>query len=1607
MFKNYRLMFFIFIALNQIMLNAQDPVTVILSTTSDPFSYDTSLNFNGGGFDQYASPVVTDLDGDGLKDFIIGGFEGNLRHYEQDSVNSNSYTKITDTFNNIDVGNFSSPTFTDLDGDGKLDLLVGELDGNINRYEQDAVNSLSFSLQTSNFNSIDIGERSSPEVTDIDGDGLIDLMIGKGDGTVARWEQDSANSLSFSNVTGSFNGINVINYATPAFTDLDDDGLIDMLVGGRDNYFATIDCYGHISHYEQDSQNSSTFNLVTSNYWRSIEEYPEPYLTDLDGDYLLNLLIGAHDTIFRMEEKEAAYGFTYYDTYIGSYSWEASYYLRSQNLTGNLQISVGSGFKISLNKDFGYTNSISIANSGTFFGDFYLRFTPEENIFYEDVPIVISSQDMETRYIYMSGNCVSYPKASQYKLPAELSELTENFVSTGSVKTVPLITDINKDGKKEIVIGNGNGYLKLYEQNNYKSTNMTLIESNLLGTDIGDNAIPAICDLDGDGLFDLLIGEADGNINHYEQTSLTTNEFILVTADFNAIDVGNNSAPCIDYIDNDGLLDLLIGKANGTILYYEQNSVNSTSFTLVTTDFNSIDIGDNAIPVLTDYDKDGLLDLLIGKTGGYIAHYEQNSPNSLTFDFLEDRFISDDLGDEVAPCITDIDGDGAIDLLAGNLDGNLFRFEMLEVDTLKFGEVSVGDISSADKFFVNSQGLYGDLAINAPVGFQVSLSENSGYQSSISIPVVNMVASDTVFVRFEPVYGQEYFSEIEISSENTTSVYVTLYGEGIASSVCWVTGSPVEFNQITTNFNSIVTGSLSKPAITDFNGDGMLDLLIGKPTGSIAYYRQMSLNSATFGWISESFSGIDIGENSAPAFSDIDGNGLIDLFIGKADGSIARYEQTYSGSDTFTEISINFNNIDVGDNSAPFFYDIDGDGLLDLLIGSSDGQIQRYEQDMQYSSVFILANANFQSIDIGNESVPVITDIDRDNYLDLLIGKSGGYIARYEQTNVNSYAFSLVTDQLITDDLGANVAPCITDIDNDNYFDLLIGENDGNVDHYEQERLNSLVFDSISVGSISAPQEYRINVTGITDDLYINAPLGFKIKRSGDPDYGSSIIIPDYAEEFSEILYVRFEPTVNMSYSGQITHSSVDMYTSFLSVSGTVLNEPLVTVAKLPIEPTQLSSYFNSINAGSNSAPAIIDIDRDGLKDLVIGNADGYLLHFEQDSVNSGTFVRNYSSLDSTQTSTYTKPCFTDIDGDNLTDMLVGKSGGWIARYEQNSYYSDEFVEISQHLSGLDPGNNVSPTVADIDANGLLDLLVGKANGQIMHYEQAGINSSTFILISNEFNSIDIGDYSVPTLTDIDCDGLFDLVIGKEEGYIAHYEQQEANSLIFDHVADRLITENLGSGAAPVCDDIDNDGLLDIIIGNNSGILYRYEISSVDSLDFEDTAIGGSSSSQKYLVNAACLNSYLTVTSPEGFNISLTESGTYTNSLNLTKSDTVFVRFEPSQGIYYTDNLINSTSEVSDIILVVTGTGILGIPQNITTEISGTDLILTWDPVSGAASYKVYSSDDPYGTFTEEATAPVGETWTTEYSESKKFYYIVALDGTKNVPKKVNIKRIR
>jgi len=374
---------------------------------------------------------------------------------------------------------------------------------------------------------------------------------------------------------------------------------------------------------------------------------------------------------------------------------------------------------------------------------------------------------------------------------------------------------------------------------------------------------------------------------------------------------------------------------------------------------------------------------------------------------------------------------------------------------------------------------------------------------------------------------------------------------------------PENFGILTSDLSSINVGKYSVPAVTDIDGDGLLDLFSGDLYGHIEYYVQSDSASGDFTLVDSLFSSIDVGGWASPTFTDLDGDGLKDLLIGNLDGRIYHYEQIYSDSVKFELVTDFFNSIDVSFNAAPVFADINRDGLLDLLIGEDFGHIFHYVQNSAFSTDFTLVTGSFNSIDTGFNAAPVLTDIDFDGLLDMFVGNYEGYISHYEQTDAYAADFTLRELKFNSIDVGYRSKPCFTDIDLDGYSDLLVGENDGNINSYELQKLDSLDFGTVAVGD-TLIQKYLVSVSGEADYLHLELWAdGFDMSVTGDEfDYWNYFdIFQDSLGMFTDTVYVRFIPAISGEVTGYIDHTSMSADMVSVKISGnSYLPPPEVTV---------------------------------------------------------------------------------------------------------------------------------------------------------------------------------------------------------------------------------------------------------------------------------------------------------------------------------------------------------------------------------------------------------------------------------------------------------------
>jgi hypothetical protein len=224
----------------------------------------------------------------------------------------------------------------------------------------------------------------------------------------------------------------------------------------------------------------------------------------------------------------------------------------------------------------------------------------------------------------------------------------------------------------------------------------------------------------------------------------------------------------------------------------------------------------------------------------------------------------------------------------------------------------------------------------------------------------------------------------------------------------------------------------------------------------------------------------------------------------------------------------------------------------------------------------------------------------------------------------------------------------------------------------------------------------------------------------------------------------------------------------------------------------------DAIDVGSNSYPFFYDYNRDGKPDLFVGNR-GYYEASTGQYISSIMYMRN--------TSTLGNPSF-DLE---TTDFL-GLS--------------------SLKIKGISIG------IGDIDNDGKDDLLMGHLNGKIDYIKNTAPTAiasplwagSPIALKDASSNDIQTNSFAVPLVYDIDADGMKDLLIGDQMGYLFYYKNTSTvsgtHNLIYTNDQLGFVKsdpEKVASGhSTPFIGKMDNSGKDYLVMGSRSGRIFRY-----------------------------------------------------------------------------------------------------------------------------------------------------------------------------------------
>lgn len=472
--------------------------------------------------------------------------------------------------------------------------------------------------------------------------------------------------------------------------------------------------------------------------------------------------------------------------------------------------------------------------------------------------------------------------------------------------------------------------------------------------------------------------------------------------------------------------------------------------------------------LLRDFNNDGRKDIFTSDPFGILVFVNTTTPGGelswrefnpgyplLTKGFTGN--INLKVNESDIPAIDDVDGDGDLDILNVKFVG-IGSVEWHK--NLSMERTGTSDSLQLERVTQNFGGFEecscGRFAFGETCADQGGRTQHAGGKSLLTIDLDNDGDREV------------FFSEEECARVFMLTNTGTKDAPVMTTASMFPTSTPINFLQFPT------------PYLEDVDFDGKADLvaspnLYARTFGNINYQRSMWLykNTGTtqnpvFTFSQDNFlqhEMIDVGDYSAPAFSDADGDGDEDLFIATYAGegfrsTIHFFENVGSGGQTsFKFITHDYALLSFGGfyNVKLQFVDMNGDGTTDMAFTATDLQRgfttlyylpNQHESNLQVS----LAQLTTTGFRIGFSENLTLADINQDGQQDALVGTSTGALHYWENSGVaGQFNLVLKNDAFLT--LGQstsrqNLTVAVADLDADGRADLLVADQRGTLSVY-------------------------------------------------------------------------------------------------------------------------------------------------------------------------------------------------------------------------------------------------------------------------------------------------------------------------------------------------------------------------------------------------------------------------------------------------------------------------------------------------------------------------------------------------------------------------------
>ena len=538
-----------------------------------------------------------------------------------------------------------------------------------------------------------------------------------------------------------------------------------------------------------------------------------------------------------------------------------------------------------------------------------------------------------------------------------------------------------------------------------------------------------------------------------------------------------------------------------------------------------------------------------------------------------------------------------------------------------------------------------------------------------------------------------------------------------------------------------------------------------------------------------------------------------------------------------------------GLNAAQFNeIDLDLDGVKDLVVFDRSGN--KLIPFLNKNNKFIYA-PNFKSKFPKIKDWVIFADYDCDGKNDIFSYSTSG-ISIYKNTSSSSLDFTLETPLVFSQYPVGSVnifvspvdIPAISDIDGDGDLDILTFKITGGFIEFHKNM-------SIELTGACDTVAFQLE-TGCWGNFYeglnnytlncqnCQCPPIIGNSSSKQKHAGSTLLCLDIDNDNDKDILL-----------GDVSFNNLNL----LINDGDSLNANMISVDSLfP------SNNNNTLAANMDIFPAAfyLDVSHDGIKDLIVtSNSENNSENFESCwfYTNNGAntnpdlnyIQKNFLQQEMIDLGAGSYPVFFDHNSDGLEDLIVGNYGyhqmggnpsSKLALFTNtgNNVKPNYVLENRdwQNLSQINlninlniPALNLTPSFGDLDNDNDQDMILGDANGKLHYFTNNGTNPASFTISQPNYNNIDVGYFASPQIIDVNRDGLLDILIGEQNGTINYCQNSGSlSSPIFDTVITNFggidIESNIISSGYSSPTLFDNNGSYELYSGSFTGVIYKF-----------------------------------------------------------------------------------------------------------------------------------------------------------------------------------------